>query len=293
MHGLVNHAVQCFVRDAYGAEQWRAVARAAGVGPEGFEPMLDYDDHVTHDLLLAAAKRLGKAPEALLEDLGTYLVSHESQRSVRRLLRFSGETFSDFLHALEDLPSRAKLAMPDLDLPELELREDPPGCFRLFVLARQPAWGYVMLGLLRAMADDFGALVVIDIAPGTSSVTVIEISLHDGAFAAGRSFSLAGVEPAPEAPLAPASAGASGEGDAGGTAGAGARSESPGPAGRPGCGRQGRPGATGPAQTPRQSGGAGRAGGPGAGEAVAAPADDPVERVLSGEMRDPAGEDRG
>ena len=202
MHGLVNHAVQCFLRDAYGAEAWRAVSRAAGVGPEGFEPMLDYDDHVTHDLLLAAARHLAKAPEALLEDLGTYLVSHDSQRSVRRLLRFSGATFSDFLHALDDRPRRGKLSMPYLDLPELELREDPPGCFRLFVLARQPAWGYVMLGLLRAMADDFGALVVIDIAPSTSSVTVIEISLHDGAFAAGRSFSLAGADPAASPPPA-------------------------------------------------------------------------------------------
>ena len=240
MHGLVNHAVQCFVRDAYGAEAWRKVSRAAGVGPEGFEPMLDYDDHVTHELLLAAAKHLDKAPEALLEDLGTYLVSHESQRRVRRLLRFSGETFSDFLHALDDLPSRAKLAMPDLDLPELELREDPPGCFRLFVLARQPAWGYVMLGLLRAMADDFGALVVIDIAPSTSSVTVIEISLHDGAFAAGRSFSLSGVEPDPELALAPLADDADDMAGVDGPAKVGRQSTTPGPRARPaGAGRKG------------------------------------------------------
>jgi hypothetical protein len=175
--------------------------------------MLDYDDSVTDTLLAMVATHLDKPEAAVLEDLGTYLVSHETTRGVRRLLRFSGETFTDFLHSLDDLPSRVRLAMPDLDLPELELREDPGGRFRLFVLSTQRGWGYVLLGLLRALADDYGALVMIDMAPGASSVAVIEISLLDGAFAQGRSFSLAGesggVEPG-RGPLdapAPAAAG--------------------------------------------------------------------------------------
>jgi hypothetical protein len=200
MHGLINRSIQLFMRDTYGPERWRAVARAAGVGPDGFEPMLDYDDSVTDTLLAMVATHLDKPESAVLEDLGTYLVSHGTTRGVRRLLRFSGESFADFLHSLDDLPSRARLAMPDLELPELELREDPGGRFRLFVLSTQRGWGYVMLGLLRAMADDYGALVMIEMAPGASSVAVIEITLLDGAWAEGRSFSLAdaGADAPPE-----------------------------------------------------------------------------------------------
>jgi hypothetical protein len=212
MHGLINRSIQLFMRDTYGPERWRAVARAAGVGPDGFEPMLDYDDSVTDTLLAMVATHLDKPESAVLEDLGTYLVSHGTTRGVRRLLRFSGESFADFLHSLDDLPSRARLAMPDLELPELELREDPGGRFRLFVLSTQRGWGYVMLGLLRAMADDYGALVMIEMAPGASSVAVIEIALLDGAWAEGRSFSLAdatadaGAERQPPDPAAEAAA---------------------------------------------------------------------------------------
>jgi len=194
MHGLINRSIQCFVRDTYGDGRWRAVARAAGVGHEGFEPMLDYDDSVTDTLLAMVSTTLDKPEAEVLEDLGTYLVAHETTRGVRRLLRFSGETFADFLYSLDDLPSRTRLAMPALELPELELREDSSGRFRLFVLSTQRGWGYVMLGLLRALADDYGALVTIEMAPGASSVAVIEIALLDGAFAEGRRFALADTE---------------------------------------------------------------------------------------------------
>jgi hypothetical protein len=206
MHGLINRSIQLFMRDTYGEEAWRSVARAADVGPEGFEPMLDYDDSVTDTLLAMVATHLGKPEAAVLEDLGTYLVSHETTRGVRRLLRFSGESFADFLHSLDDLPSRARLALPGLELPELELREEQGGRFRLFVLSTQRGWGYVILGLLRAMADDYGALVMMDMAPGASSVAVIEIALLDGAFAEGRAFSLADGIEAAEAAASPAPA---------------------------------------------------------------------------------------
>ncbi|MEO1678539.1 MAG: heme NO-binding domain-containing protein [Pseudomonadota bacterium] len=191
MHGLVNRSIQNFVADTCGAAVWAQIAQAADLPPEGFEPMLTYDDMVTDQLLNVAAEALGKPEATLLEDLGTYLVSHDTNRRVRRLLRFSGETFADFLHSLDDLPSRTKLAMPDLELPELELREEQTGNFRLFVCSMQRGWGYVMLGLLRAMADDYGALALLEMAPGPSSIAVVEIGLLDSAFAEGRSFSLA------------------------------------------------------------------------------------------------------
>ncbi len=59
----------------------------------------------------------------LLEDLGTYLVSHPNVQGLRRLLRFGGAGFIDFLHSLDELHDRARLAVPDLDLPQLELRD--------------------------------------------------------------------------------------------------------------------------------------------------------------------------
>ena len=192
MHGLINRSIEGFLRDTYGEARWADVAEAAGIGAEGFEPMLDYDDTVTDRLLAAVSTRLDRPEGQLLEDLGTHLIAKPGGTAVRRLLRFSGETFEEFLHGLDDLPSRARLAVPGLDLPDLELREDADGRFRVFVFSTQRGWGFVMLGLLRAMADDYGALATLDMAPGASTVAVIEIQLHESAFSAMRNLSLGG-----------------------------------------------------------------------------------------------------
>lgn len=186
MHGLVNRSIQCFLRDTYGLQSWLAVADAAGVGPQGFEAMLHYDDAVTDVTLDAAARVLTKPRDALLEDIGTYLVQREA---LRRLLRFAGADYVEFLHSLEEMPDRIRLAIPELVLPELVLREPAPGQFRVLCRGGRGAYVGVIVGALRAMADDYGALAVIDLArPGGSEISV---DLLDSHYAEGRRFDLA------------------------------------------------------------------------------------------------------
>jgi len=191
MHGLINRSIQCFVNDNYGAPVWNAVAQEAGVGPDGFEAMLSYDDALTVAVLEAASRHLDKPREALLEDMGTYLVSHGRLEPLRRLLRFGGETFLEFLHSLDDLAGRARLAVPDLDVPELELIEDGPHAFRLICQWHFPGACPVMMGILRAMADDYGALVLLDYDSTAADGATLVIELLDSRFAEGRSFRLA------------------------------------------------------------------------------------------------------
>lgn len=211
MHGLVNRALQCFLRDSFGPALWAAVAAdarlaEAGVGPDGFEPMLHYDPVLTHRLIDAATRRLERPRAALLEDLGTYLVSHHSREGVRRLLRFGGVGFADFLHSLDDLPGRVRLAVPDLELPQLTLRDLGLSRFRLECEGADTAFVPVLAGLLRAIADDYGALVLIE---ADEDARALHIDLMDQQFASGRRFHLgAGASPAPPAPKAPAGRGA-------------------------------------------------------------------------------------
>jgi hypothetical protein len=51
--------------------------------------------------------------------------------------------------------------------------------------------GHVMLGLLRAMADDYGALVLLDHQGMTEGAEVISIHILEQSFAEGRRFELA------------------------------------------------------------------------------------------------------
>ena len=123
MHGLINRSIQCFLRDTYGDRIWVEVSDAAGLRFDGFEAMLTYEDALTGAVLSAAAQRLGRPRDGVLEDLGTYLVSHPNLEALRRLLRFGGVNFVDFLNSLEDLPEHGRLGLPDLELLHLLQRQ--------------------------------------------------------------------------------------------------------------------------------------------------------------------------
>jgi len=191
MHGLINRSIQCFLRDTYGAAQWDAVALRARLGFSGFEAMLSYEADLTERVLEAACRVLDRPRDGVLEDLGTYLVSHQNVEAVRRLLRFGGVTFGDFLNSLEDLPERGRLAVPDLDLPDLRLVEGPDGTAILRARSPMPGMGHVALGLLRAMADDYGALVYLEHLGTDGDWEIISIRILDRAWTAGRRFELA------------------------------------------------------------------------------------------------------
>jgi len=190
MHGLVNRAIQCFYRDTYGAEAWAEIVRALDLPFTQFEPMLHYETALTHEMVAEMARRQDKPVEAVLEDLGTYLVTHPNVEALRRLLRFGGETFVEFLHSLDDLPGRARLAVEDLDLPEMELREHGSQSFSLVCRSEGSGFGHVMLGILRTLADDYGALVFLEHRRGPADTEILDISVFKTDFAAGREFEL-------------------------------------------------------------------------------------------------------
>ncbi len=118
-------------------------------------------------------------------------MSHPSLERLRRLLRFGGVTFVDFLHSLDDLDGRCRLALPELCLPLLRLREVEPGRFVLRCETGLPGAGHVIVGLLRAMADDYGALVLLEHLGTDEMGETVSIHLLETQFAAGRRFDLA------------------------------------------------------------------------------------------------------
>lgn len=194
MHGLVNRAIERFVRDTYGREDWFATIGPLALGYAEFEAMMRYEPQVTERLLTAVEARLGRARDEVLEDIGTYLIANPQNDSLRRLLRFSGVDFVDFLHSLDDLPERARLAVADLDLPPLELEDMGGGryCLRIGLTGKEGLrFGPVMMGVLRAMADEYGALVLMAYQGLRADHEWIEIHLLEEAFAEARAFDLA------------------------------------------------------------------------------------------------------
>lgn len=128
MHGLLLRSIQAYLRATFGAAVWGRVLRNAGQSAEGFEPMLPYDGEVLERVLAVSAAELDRSVETVLEDVGTFLVASPGHQALRRLLRFGGASFAEFLQSLEELPDRARLALPIWNCRRSGWRKPGRGC---------------------------------------------------------------------------------------------------------------------------------------------------------------------
>ena len=126
-----------------------------------------------------------------MEDIGTFLVSYPGFEAVRRLLRFGGEDFVDFLHSLDDLSDSVQLALPALKLPKVELLVISENHFTLLCDPKIEGYGFVLMGVMRAMADDYGTLALFEHQGLQGDVEAVSITLVEEHLAEGRSFALA------------------------------------------------------------------------------------------------------
>lgn len=192
MHGLINRSLECFVRDSYGDAVWRGIAAEMALPTERFEPFRRYPDDMAVGVIATAAARLGKPATELLEDFGAWLARTEP---TRRLLRFSGSDFTDFIIALEELAGRVAMILPELQMPRIAVEPSLDGRqFRVSVLHALPQWRSVLAGVIRAISDDYGALALI-----VDEGHAISVDVSDAAFAEARDFVLAADSPAPRA----------------------------------------------------------------------------------------------
>lgn len=187
MDALLLRSLQNYVLGTFGPAKWQEVCAIADQPSLTYEPMLRYEPGLSDRVADIVAQVLGRPVEAIWEDVGTYLVTSPDREGIRRLLRFGGVSFSDFLHSLEELPGRAKLALPDLDPPEVILDEFGPDRFELRCRSHLRGIQRVLMGVVTAMADDYGALCLID----TSAEGSITIAVLDSRHATAKAFELA------------------------------------------------------------------------------------------------------
>lgn len=196
MHGMICKSLEGYVENTHGPEAWRAVRSSAGLPPSGFEPLLSYDDALFLAMQDAASEVLALPATTLMEDVGTWICTHPPLEPVRRLFRFSGSTFLDLLLSLDEIDARARMAVPELELPSFRLAQVGEGEFEVQSTWTVPGAGGLLSGALRAMADEYGALAIIEIVSvralaGAWRETVI-VRLVEEEFHTAKAFSLGG-----------------------------------------------------------------------------------------------------
>lgn len=177
MHGLILRAFQGYVTATFGPAEWDIVLARAGLAGERFEPLLSSGPDPLRRVLGAASRRFGRTPDTLLEETGAFTVTNPAQPALRRLLLLGGATFDEFLYALEELPDRARLALPGLDFPRIELVMSSQRALLLHCHGPSGELVQVMLGALRAMADEYGTPAVIEPLSGAEGEGGLSIML--------------------------------------------------------------------------------------------------------------------
>lgn len=162
MHGLIFKSVERFVIVRHGPDRWKAICRDAGLPIEQFETMHLYEDDRIEALMAAAAARLDRRPLDLIEDIAHFVCTHPPLEAVRRLIRFSGPDFEALIHALDEIGDRARMAVPDLELPAVTVEERERDAWLIRTEWTLPGASAMLTGLLRAMSDDYGCLAVIE-----------------------------------------------------------------------------------------------------------------------------------
>lgn len=188
MHGLILWIFEAFVRLTYGDQVWEKVLTDLDLHVQSVEPMFHYDVQIALSILRQLSIEQRRDRNSLLEDFGTFLVTDPRVERVRRLLRFGGVEYTDFLHSLEDLKGRAHLAVPDLTLPDILVDEVSPHVFEVTCENNPKGVPYVLLGALRALADDYGSLAYLDVMSERERSVVISVSLLERQHAEGREF---------------------------------------------------------------------------------------------------------
>ncbi|QXT40963.1 heme NO-binding domain-containing protein [Gymnodinialimonas ceratoperidinii] len=192
---MINRALQGFVIETYGKDVWDEVRSVADLRFDEFEAMLRYEDALTLSCFNAVTQVMSLPEISVLEDLGIYLITHPPLDPLRRLLRFGGASFTEFILSLDELAERGRMAIPDIELPEFSVRQIGPDEFEVTAHWSMPGIGGILLGALRAMADDYGALAILNLEPFDGRAERLTITIHDTHHAAGRQFLLAEAGP--------------------------------------------------------------------------------------------------
>lgn len=198
MHGLICKSLEVFIRDQHGADVWDRIVAASGAPVTRFESLRRYDDEMMRDVFVQVFKALNTTNTAVWEDLGHWLCVHPPLEPVRRLIRFSGTGFVDLLYSVGDFHDRTRIALPGLDVPRFRIEEPRPNEFEIHSAWHLEGSSAVLTGVLRAMADDYGALAVIDARGRRREDEIwhemLSVRVFDATFQEPREFALGGTE---------------------------------------------------------------------------------------------------
>lgn len=156
MYGLVNQALEDYVRRGYGEGCWKRIASRAGLELDVFVSMENYPDETTYRLVGAAAEVLGLPSAQVLEAFGEHWVLYTVEEGYGAMLSMFGSDLRSFLGHLDNLHSHVGMAFPDLRPPSFQVEPlDGQDAVLLHYRSVRAGLAPMVMGLLRGLGRRF------------------------------------------------------------------------------------------------------------------------------------------
>jgi len=156
MYGLVNQALEDFVRQGFGDAAWNKIRDDAGISLDMFVSMDSYPDDITYKLVGAATEVLGLQAPQILEAFGEHWVLYTAQAGYGEMLAMFGSDLRSFLNNLDNLHSHVAMSFPALRPPSfaVEQIEGGPGLL-LHYRSERAGLAPMVVGLLKGLGKRF------------------------------------------------------------------------------------------------------------------------------------------
>jgi hypothetical protein len=121
MYGIINKAVESFVRTRHGDAIWDRVRQMAGLPDEPFVSTTNYADASTFLIVAAASRVVGLPAEQVLEAFGTYWVEFVFAAGYGLMVLSPGDTLSTAFRRLDEMHDRIQGAFPESRAPSFSV----------------------------------------------------------------------------------------------------------------------------------------------------------------------------
>jgi len=156
MYGLVNQALEDFVRRGFGDAAWQQIRDNADISLEMFVSMDSYPDEMTFKLVVAATEVLNLDAARILEAFGEHWVLYTAQEGYGQMLSMFGSNLEEFLLNLDNLHSHVGLTFPSLRPPSFQVERIEGGNgLLLHYRSERTGLAPMVIGLLKGLGRRF------------------------------------------------------------------------------------------------------------------------------------------
>jgi hypothetical protein len=156
MYGLVNQALEDFVRRGYGDAAWNRIRASAGLNLDMFVSMDSYPDDITYKLVGAATEVLELDAAQILEAFGEHWVLYTAEAGYGEMLAMFGSDLRSFLFNLDNLHSHVAMSFSHLRPPSFQVEPvDGADSVLLHYRSERPGLAPMVIGLLKGLGKRF------------------------------------------------------------------------------------------------------------------------------------------